>query len=94
MNSDKMELARMAFLQLSKNERGEFLRTFGEPAPTATDSPRVYRFGAAARSLSITPRALSYAMQSGGIQPVRLPGRSRAFGIRAADLDRLANGEG
>jgi hypothetical protein len=64
----------------------------GEQTPTP-NAPRVLRFSEAARQLSLTTRALRYGLAAAGIEAVSLPGRSRAFGIRATDLDKLI-GEG
>jgi hypothetical protein len=74
------------------DRRAAALRILQGGEPATADRPLVYRWPAAARKLSITPRALHYAVEIAGIEPVRLPGRNRAIGIRSSDLDRLAGG--
>jgi hypothetical protein len=95
MNSDRIELAKLAFAGLSATERRAFL-DFAAPAepaqPKLQTRPKVLRFSEAARQLSLTTRALRYGLQAAGIEAVSLPGRSRAFGIRASDLDKLIGG--
>ena len=67
------------------------LRNRSEESVGPDAPPKVVRFHDAAKQLSITPRSLAYAMKRAGIEGVRLPGRQRAFGIRAQDLERLIN---
>jgi hypothetical protein len=79
---------------LTAQDRAKILNSLSRPDPAPRENtPKVLRFPEAARQLSITPRALFYAIRHAGIQTVKLPGRGRAFGIRASDLDRLVSGE-
>jgi hypothetical protein len=74
---------------LSPADRQKALARLAHPEAATATGPKVLRFSEAARQLSLTTRALRYGLQAAGIEAVSLPGRSRAFGIRASDLDRL-----
>jgi hypothetical protein len=79
---------------LTPGDRQKMLSRLSRPeSDTPQNAPRVLRFSEAARQLSLTTRALRYGLAAAGIEAVSLPGRSRAFGIRATDLDKLI-GEG
>ena len=96
MSNDRLELARMAFVQLNKGERREFLRTFApevpaQPAPTAPVPEILTRAQTAAR-FNRSPRFVDRLAQSGILQKVRLPGRVRCSGFRAGDVAALITG--
>ena len=88
----KMEEFATAWIHASQDKRKAALQALESGGGEARRLPKVVRFHDAAKQLSITPRSLAYAMKRAGIEGVRLPGRSRAFGIRAEDLDRLIGG--
>ena len=95
MNTDGLQLARLAFLALNKTERREFLRTFSDPTPTAPATPetdRVVRRGEAARILARSPRAVDRLAADGALRRVMLPGRTRAAGFRLRDVQALIEG--
>lgn len=50
---------------------------------------KILRWREAARLASLTPRSLRYAVETAGIDPVVLPGRQRAIGIRETDFRNL-----
>jgi hypothetical protein len=92
MNGDRLELARMAFAQLSKTERRELLRTF-TPAPIATPTeapaPRIIRRAETARRLARSPRAVDRLAAAGFLRRVILPGRTRGAGFVESDVCAL-----
>lgn len=53
----------------------------------------VIRWGKLAKRMGVSTRTARYAAGAAGIKTVKLPGRSRAIGIRAHDLAALI-GEG
>lgn len=90
--SDRVELARLSFLQLNKTERRDFLAQFsGAPvaAHTAPAAPRILRRGEVARMLARSPRAVDRMAVDGILAKVRLPGRPRAAGFRESDVVAL-----
>jgi hypothetical protein len=95
MNSRAITLEHVAdaWKTAPAERRADALRVLhGTDRDAPQTGPKVYRWVEAARQLSVTTRCLRYAVDAAGIKPVRLPGRSRAFGIRATDLERLING--
>jgi predicted DNA-binding transcriptional regulator AlpA len=99
MNSDRLELAKLAFMGLNKTERRQFLATFSEPVQSpATNSPavpatdRLLRRGEVAAMLARSPRAVDRLAVDGTLPKFTLPGRLRAAGFRLADVQRLIGG--
>jgi hypothetical protein len=90
--NDRVELARMAFLQLNKGERRAFLATFTEATPTTTTEAapaRIIRRMEVARRLGRSPRAVDRLAAEGALRKVLLPGRTRAAGFRESDVAAL-----
>ena len=96
MKSERVEIARMAFMQLNRTERRAFLATFTGPAPAATAAAattwRILRRAEVAQRLSRSPRAVDYLAAAGVLRRVRLPGRSRAAGFLESDVSALIGG--
>jgi hypothetical protein len=97
MSADAVQLAKLAFLGLSKSERREFLRTFTDtPTPaTATAAPgpdKIIRRAGVAALLSHSERAIDRMAADGILHKVKLPGRRRCCGFRLADVQRLIGG--
>lgn len=96
MNADRIELAKLAFMGLSKTERREFLRAFADPTPPAAPATpgtdRILRRAEVAALLSHSERAVDRMAAEGILQKVRLPGRRRAAGFRLADVQALIGG--
>lgn len=95
--NDRVELARMAFVQLNKTERREFLRTFATevpvlPAPAESAPARIIRRMEVARRLGRSPRAVDRLAAEGALRKVLLPGRTRAAGFRESDVAALIAG--
>jgi len=93
--SDRIELARMAFLQLNGKERREFLRTFSDPAATASAAPepdRIVRRGEVARLLARSQRFVDRLAHDGTLARVKLPGRHRGAGFRLSAVQSLIAG--
>ena len=94
--SDRIELARMAFVQLNKTERREFLRSFAPhvPVPAAPSEtvPSILTRIQTAERLAHSPRFVDRLAQNGILHKVRLPGRVRCSGFRAADVAALIAG--
>ncbi len=61
----------------------------GNGANGATGGRKILRWREAARLASLTPRSLRYAVEAAGLDPVVLPGRQRAIGIRESDFRNL-----
>jgi hypothetical protein len=96
VNSDRLELARLAVAGLNRRERAELLRTFAASATKATEPPaldRILRRGEVARLLARSPRAVDRLAADGVLRRVTLPGRARAAGFRLHDVQTLI-GEG
>jgi hypothetical protein len=91
VKTDRTELAKLAFMGLSKRERRAFLATFAESA-TATAAPgpdRLLRRADVASMLARSPRAVDRLAYDGALPRVMLPGRRRGAGFRLADVQRL-----
>lgn len=95
MNSDRVELARLAVAGLNRRERAELLATFAPTAPTATPSntpPRILRRAEVAQRLARSKRAVDRLAADGVLRKVRLPGRARAAGFLESDVVALIGG--
>lgn len=93
--SDRLELARMAFLQLNRTERREFIRTFADATPTAPAAPepeRIVRRDELAQRFGRSTRWADRMAAEGHIRKVTIPGRRRAMGFRASDVAALLAG--
>jgi predicted DNA-binding transcriptional regulator AlpA len=96
MSADAVQLAKLAFLGLSKSERREFLRTFTDtptPAPAAPGPDRILRRGEVARLLARSDRAIDRLAADGILQKVKLPGRRRCCGFRLSDVLSMIGGQ-
>ena len=54
---------------------------------------KVIRHGEAARRLGCTVRTVNSLIRSGALSPVRLPGRTRAVGVRERELAAMISGK-
>lgn len=75
---------------IDQTERAAMLARLTLPDAAADNSPLILRPREAARILSVTTRTLGNLRKRGELAPVRLPGRARALGYRAADVRALA----
>ena len=96
MKTDRIELARMAFCQLSKTERLEFLRTFAPDVPkveaTAALQNRIIRRLQAAERFSVSPRTLDRWAHAGLLKKRVMPGHVRAAGFVESEVAALVEG--
>ncbi len=58
-------------------------------APPASVDRRVRRWPAAAAELGVSLRTLRNWVSTSDIRPVKLPGRTRSYGLRLSDLEAL-----
>ncbi len=81
-------------LTLSPARRAAILSAIrrGGEEPATAEAPRIMRRSEAARVLGRSLRAVDVLAEQGILQRVRLPGRVRAAGFRAADIHRLIQG--
>jgi predicted DNA-binding transcriptional regulator AlpA len=93
--NDKIELAKLSFLQLNRRERKEFLSAFADKAPAtpSTAAPRLLRRREVAERLSRSERAVDRLAAEGTLRKIRLPGRARAAGFLEAEVVSLMAGE-
>jgi hypothetical protein len=93
VKTDRTELAKLAFMGLSKRERRAFLAVVAESeSATATAAPgpdRLLRRADVASMLARSPRAVDRLAYDGALPRVMLPGRRRGAGFRLADVQRL-----
>ena len=91
--SDRLEIARLAFLSLSKAERRVFLETFGTSTKTtatpASNAERIVRRNEFAQRFARSPRWADRMAAEGHIRKVVVPGRRRAMGFRESDVQAL-----
>ncbi len=86
---------------VTPTQRGELLRLLREgpkpqpqpePAKPARQ-PRIASRKEVAERLSVSLRLVDRLAKAGTLKRVRLPGRTRAIGFRAEDLDALIQGQ-
>ena len=94
--SDRVELAKMAFCQLNKTERREFLRTFAEGPKWGNTkgalAQRIIRRLHAAERFSVSPRTLDRWAAAGLLRKRVLPGHVRASGFVESEVAALIAG--
>ncbi len=91
--SDRVELAKLAFMGLNKTERRAFLTTFADPPATvAPEAERLLRRATVAARLGHSARFVDRLAADGVLRKIRLPGRARAAGFRESDLLALLAG--
>jgi hypothetical protein len=97
MNSDRIELAKLAFAALSATERRAFL-DFAAPAqpaqPKTEKRAKVLRRADVADMLGRSVRAVDRLAASGVLRRVRLPGQKHAAGFLAHEVETLLTAGG
>ncbi|MDO9542935.1 MAG: hypothetical protein Q7J98_11530 [Kiritimatiellia bacterium] len=91
MSAANLQLARMAFGQLSAQDRIEFMRE-QSTLPAEVRADRLLRRGEVARRLGCTPRTVDALGRAGTLHRVRLPGRVRGAGFRESEIAALIGG--
>lgn len=84
---------------LTPQDRLRLLAVLREPAvqkvvPIVSNEPRLIRRAEAARRLSLSLRSVDKLAASGVLPKRKLPGRVRASGFLASDVDTLVVGKG
>ena len=80
-------LVKMGLDSLPATERDALLAQYS--APTSRQS-RVLRFREVAERLGCSRRHVSNLLRAGAMRPVKMPGRSRCYGVAESEIDRLA----
>ena len=92
--SNRLEIARMAFEDLTPAEQAGFIREHMEKTPatnTAEEQPLLFNAAGAAHLLSISKPTLHRWSRQGVVHPIMVAGQKR---WPRADLEALVNGKG
>ena len=93
MNTQALELARVAIAGLSRKDRvallSELVPNNAAAAPRQEVGPKILTRRAVAEMLSRSIRTVDSLAKSGALPRIRLPGRSRACGFTAESVERL-----
>jgi hypothetical protein len=92
MNAPSLETAIGAWTAATPEARAEAVNALRGATRDPADAVRVLRWPQAAARAGVSVRTLRSWSRAAGVAPVRLPGRSRSYGLRAADLNALIGG--
>jgi predicted DNA-binding transcriptional regulator AlpA len=87
------QAVRLLIAALPERERRALVAELAGEPRTVAAVPHILRRAEAAARLAVTPRTVDAWARRGLLPKVRLPGRTRAVGFRASDIDALVTGE-
>ncbi len=92
MSTQHLQLAKLALAGLSARDKQTLIRELsGQPEEMPPD--KLIRPRAAADRLGVTTRTVFSLLRTGALTRVRLPGRTRALGIRNSEVESLIAGK-